>query len=700
MTKEEASIRLEKLRAEISRQRYLIHVLNKDEISEAALDSLKHELVQLELQYPDLITPDSPSQRVAGEPLPGFNKVQHQERMLSLNDVFSFTELEEWQGRLLKLEEDHPGRLRESGYFAEIKLDGFSISLVYENGLLVQGATRGDGYTGEDVTVNVRTIEDIPLRLTVEEDLPEPLRTYANRALSKRFEVRGEVYISKKNFAELNKEQVKKGLPPFANPRNLAAGSMRQLDPRLTASRRLRFLAFSIVGEYGQVTHEEEHAIAKSLGLPVEPNSRFCADLQAVETFLKLWEEKRKELPYGTDGVVINVNNRQLCKDFGAVGKAPRGAVAFKFAAEQTTTVVRNIELRIGRTGAVTPTAVLDPVQLAGSTVSRATLHNADEIARKDIRIGDTVIIQKAGDIIPEVVEVIVGLRPADSQPFVFPSELNGVKLLRRSGEVAYYVDTEVADVVKRRIEHFASRGAMDIDGLGEKVVVKLVDAGLVNTLADLYRLSVERILSLDGFADLSARNLISAIEESKNRPFVRLLFGLGIRHVGMQTAQTVVGYLTEKLSRDLNDSKEVSAAELVGYLRQMSLEEFQQLPDVGPVVGESLHAYFHNISEQQILREMFALGVRCPLMVSLGASGGPLAGKIFVLTGTLGGYTREEAAELIRQAGGRVASSVSKETDYVLVGEKAGSKLKKAEELGVKVLGEEEFQDLLGVNK
>ena len=698
MHKDQAQERILKLRAEISHHRYLVHVLDRSEISEAALDSLKHELALLEQEYPELITPDSPTQRVAGTPLEGFVKVEHSQRLLSLNDVFSFEELGDWATRIDKLM-DEAGRaaLAQDGYYVEIKLDGFAISLVYENGALVQAATRGDGYVGEDVTANVRTIEAIPLRLELVPETPAHIAEYAKKAMHGHYEVRGEVYISKKDFIEINRLQEEKGLPVYANPRNLAAGSMRQLDPRLTAARRLRFFAYAIVGEFGQATHEEEHAIAGALGFPVEPHSRRCLSLADVEAFLSEWEEKRKELPYGTDGAVVNINNRALSQSLGVVGKAPRGSAAYKFSAEQTTTVVRDIELRIGRTGAVTPTAVLDPVRLAGSTVSRATLHNADEIARKDIRIGDTVIIQKAGDIIPEVLQVLPALRPDGSQPYQFPETLEGAPLRRREGEVAYYVDAEVSEILKRRVEHFASRAAMDVDGLGEKVVAKLIDAGLVSDFSDLYTLDKEQLLTVEGFAEISATKLAEALEASKNRPFARLLFGLGIRHVGSETARTITLYLQEKLGQGMKAGEEIPMDRLLAELKDMDAEAYQRLPDIGGVVGESLYAYFHGEAEVKLLDRLLAAGLRCGAIVQEVVEGGPLKGKTLVLTGTLAGLTREEATAMIQAAGGKAGSSVSKETDYLVAGDKAGSKLKKAEQLGVPIISEEELRELAG---
>ncbi len=688
LTPAQAAERILKLREEINHQRYLVHVLDQSDLSEAALDSLKHELSQIEQEYPELITADSPSQRVAGTPLPGFVKVEHQSRMLSLNDVFTFEELADWEKRIVGLVGEET--LRQSGYYAEIKLDGFAISLIYQDGALVQAATRGDGFVGEDVTQNARTIESIPLTLKVMGE-----SSYVQQALRGRFEVRGEVYIAKRDFEALNAAQREAGLPEFANPRNLGAGSMRQLDAKLTAARKLSFFAYAVVGEFGQLQHSEEHELARALGLPVEPNSKHCKTIAEVEVFMAQWEEARKELPYGTDGAVVNVEDRELFSQLGVVGKAPRGAVAFKFPAEQGITIVRDIELRAGRTGAITPTAVMDPVRLAGSTVSRATLHNADEITRKDVRIGDTVVVQKAGDIIPEVVRVIESLRPEGAVPFVYPEELDGVPVIRREGEAAHYLATPTRDVLKRQIEHFASRGAMDIDGLGEQVAAKLVDAHLVHDVADIYGLTLENVLGIEGYAEISARNLIAAIENSKARPFTRLLIGLGVRHIGVETANTLALALGERLGAQ-GVVGSAALVQIMPVLREMRDEDFAALPDIGPIVAASLSSWVQDGDDQQIVDELISFGMQAPLKIQE-VGEGVLGGKTFVLTGTLATLGREEAGEMIRAAGGKISTSVSKETDYVVAGEKAGSKLTKAEQLGVAVIGEEELKALLG---
>lgn len=674
-TRAEAVARLQVLRAEIDRQRALVHEQDSGELSEAALDSLKHELTDLEAAYPDLITPDSPSQRVAGGVLPGFQKVTHDQRMLSLQDVFSREELAAWEERNTKL------LRRTPSYYVELKLDGFSLSLVYQDRVLHTAVTRGDGSVGENVTAQVRTLESVPVLLP--EDAPMG-----------RFEVRGEVLIFKEDFAAINEQQLREGKPTYANPRNLAAGSVRQLDPALTAKRKLRFVCFGVPS--AQVaTHEEEHLLAKKLGFWVEPHSKVCASSDEVWEFLTSWDEERKDLPYGTDGAVVNVNERELFAELGVVGKAPRGAAAYKFPAEEGTSIVRDIELTVGRTGVVTPTALLDPVQLAGTTVQRATLHNADQIARLDVRIGDTVVVRKAGDIIPEVLSVVMGLRPPSALPFFYPETLGGVQLVRADGEVAYRVDPSVArslgTVVQRRIEHFGSRGAMDIRGLGEQTAALLVEAGFVQTVADLYFLKPEQLLELEGFAKASAQSLVDAISGSKTRPLAKLLFGLGIRHVGEETARTICTYLGEQLGAGTWNLSTTAT-----LLRAQSVDTLRALPDVGEVVAAAIREYLEDPHERVVLDQLIGIGVQAPLVVQA-IAGGALSGKTFVLTGTLS-RPREEVANDIRAAGGKVSSSVSRETDYVVAGEKAGSKLRDAERLGVKVLDESGLASLLEV--
>jgi DNA ligase (NAD+) len=691
-----AQQRIAQLKSEISYHRYLYHVLDRQEISEAALDSLKRELVKLETEFPEFLTADSPSQRVSGEPLSGFLKVKHQERMLSLNDIFSFTELVDWQERLGKLQPNNIDRLQKSGYFAEIKMDGLAVSLIYEDGYLKQALTRGDGFVGEDVTQNIRTIEAIPLQLET-----TLVNSQTNRAVKGRFEVRGEVYLSKQDFQRLNVEQQALGLPTYANPRNLAAGSIRQLDPSITAQRRLRFFAYIVVGDFGQQTHQEEHTLARNLGFPVEPNSKYCQNISEVEEFLRHWEEKRKTLDYGSDGAVINVNDNALRSELGVIGKAPRGVIAYKFAAEQTTTLVKDIELNIGRTGVVTPVAILEPVMLAGSQVSRATLHNADEIARLDIRVGDTVILQKAGDVIPDIIQVLLNLRPPGSRPFRYPTEINGVPIKRKDGQVAYYLDPNsgnLQQLIKRRLMHFVSREAMDIRGLGEQVLVKLLEKGLVNNIVDLYLLKKDQLLQLEGFAEVSAQKLIDAIQKSKEQTFSRFLFALGVRHVGIETARTVESLVVNRYRGEKNAW--IGLAEILPILYQTTEAEFSDLADIGPVVGASLSQYFQDPLNKQQLDRLNTLGLEGRIYFESPIGGAntylklypkakQFANKKIVLTGTLNHFKREELEALIRFHFGKPNEAISKETDLLIVGKNPGSKLEKAKVLGVEVWDE-----------
>lgn len=659
MTKAEAEQRILKLRDLINDYRYHYHVLDESTMSEAAADSLKHELAELEKQYPELITPDSPTQRVAGRPLDKFTKVRHEERMISLADVFSEDEVREWA----QSDEKLIGQIRE--YFTDIKMDGLACALHYQDGLLVQAVTRGDGLVGEDVTMNVRTIENVPLRIDA----------------AGHVEVRGEIVIFKKDFAELNVRQEKMGEKPFANPRNLAAGSIRQLDPKVAASRHLKFMAYDLV-QPDLPTHAEAYAKLRELGFRTSGQDKVFSDLTAVFAEIKQLETSRQGLPFNTDGMVIKINDRKLYRQLGIVGKTPRGAVAFKFPAEESTTVVRDIVLSIGRTGAATPVAIFDPVQLAGSTVRHASLHNADEIARLDLRIGDTVIIYKAGDIIPQVKEVLVSLRPEGTEPFDYLAALKRqypeLEFERPEGEVVYRVKGESSDLIlKRAIEYYASKAALDIEGLGEKNVEALVDAGLVSSIADLYRLQAPQVARLERFADLSARNLVNAIQASKTPQLNKFITALGIRHVGVQTATTLANHF--------------------GSLEQLSEateEALLSLPDIGTIVGESILAWFADDDNVKLLAELRELGVA---PVHQDQSALPLHGKSYIISGTLSDMDREAAEDKLRELGATVTSSVTKTTTALIVGEKPGkSKTAKAEQLGIPIIGEAEFRKLV----
>lgn len=659
MNKAEAQERILKLRELINDYRYHYHVLDESTMSEAAADSLKHELSELEREFPELITPDSPTQRVAGKALSKFEKVAHAERMISLADVFSEDEVREWVISNEKL----AGRITE--FFTDIKMDGLACALHYENGLLVRAVTRGDGLIGEDVTMNVRTIENVPLSI----------------AETDHVEVRGEIVIFKKDFEELNARQKKIGEKPFANPRNLAAGSIRQLDPKIAASRKLRFMAYDLVTP-NLPKHSEAYQKLRKLGFSTSGEDKVFTKIEDVFTEIKHLASHRQTLPFNTDGMVIKINDRKVYQKLGIVGKTPRGAVAFKFPAEEVTTTVKDIVISIGRTGAATPVAILKPVQLAGSRVRHASLHNADEIKRLDVRVGDTVIIYKAGDIIPQVKEVLKTLRPEGTEEFDYVIALRKqypeLEFERADGEVVYRVKGENSDLIlKRALEYYASKSALVIDGLGEKNVVALVDSGLVRSIADLYRLTEHKVASLERFAELSAHNLVTAIQNSKTPALNKFITALGIRHVGVQTATT--------LARGFGSIEKLELA---------SEEELLKLPDIGKVVAESILAYFADEDNLKMLAELKELGVR-PEMVASGNL--PLTGKNYVITGTLSGMGREEAEDKLRALGATITSGVTKKTTALIVGEKPGkSKVEKADQLNVATIGEEELLGLL----
>ncbi len=664
MTATEAKKRLEKLRREIEKYRYQYHVLDALEISEAALDSLKRELVTLETQFPDLITSDSPSQRVAGKALKQFSKVRHSRPVLSLQDYFDPAELAEWEKRNEKL----LGQ-KVSGYYCELKFDGLTVILTYEDGRLVRGATRGDGTVGEDVTLNLRTIESIPLQLNLD----------SWKTIPKIIEIRGEAVITKQNFAKINSRQEKAGLPVFANPRNLAAGSIRQLDSQVTADRMLDCFAFELITDLGQKTHEQVHEWLAQMGFKTSKYNQSAKSLVEVERYLKQWEEKRKKLDFNTDGAVIVVNSLDQERKLGSVGKTERWMAAFKFPAEQTTTQVLDIQVQVGRTGALTPIAILKPVSVAGTTVSRATLHNQDEIERLGVRIGDTIIIQKAGDIIPEIVEVLKKLRTGKEKVFHVPKKcpICSSPVVRPEGEVAYYCTNK--QCYAREIQgliHFVSKKAFDIDGLGDKIVEQLVAASIVRDSADFFRLSKIDLLQLERFADKSADNLMAAIEERKHISLDRFIYSLGIRHVGEQTARDLAQHFRTWQK-----------------LQTSSRDELLSIHEIGEVVADSLYEWLQSATNKKLVQKLFDAGVTIETKVR--AQSQTLAGLKFVITGTLS-QPRDIIAEQIRQHGGTVGSSVSSATDFVLAGENPGSKVDKARKLSVKVITESALQKML----
>ncbi len=654
----------------LNRYSYEYYVLDKPSVDDAIYDSLFNELKKLEDHYPELITPDSPTQRVGGEPLAEFVKVEHQTRMLSLNDIFDFSELKAWVERTDKL---LPGRRHE--FFVDIKMDGLACSLIYEDGVLVQAASRGDSFIGEDITQNVRTIRNVPLKL-------RQVKGY-EKFLSGRTEIRGEIIITKSDFEKLNDNRLKNGETAYANPRNLAAGTVRQLDPKLVANRPLQFRGYDCLREDGGdiKSNLEAYETLSNLGIVRNMEATVFSNIEKLYDFIELWGEKRHNLDFNTDGLVIKVNDRKEFDKLGITGKQPRGAVAFKNTAEKTTSIVRDIVISIGRTGAATPVAVFDPVVVAGSTVQHASLHNEDEIERLDVRIGDTVVVYKAGDIIPKIESVIKELRPKSAHPFEYQSALlkqyPDLGFIRPAGEVVHRLrDFDSPLILKRSIEHYASRQALDINTLGEKNVDAIVEAGLVKDLADIYKLKASDLLSLDRFADISATKLVDAIQSSKNPPLEKFIYGLGIRHIGAQT------------SIDL-----VSRFQGMSALANSTIDELREVDGVGEVVAESIVAWFADEDNINMLEKFTELGV----LPYFEKKQGKLIGKSFVVTGLLENMSRDEAADKIRALGGTFQSAVARDTDYLVAGGKVGaSKLKKAQQYSTKVISEKEFLELL----
>lgn len=663
--------RVNKLRQLINDYRYHYHVLDESTMSEAAADSLKHELSQLEEKYPELITPDSPTQRVAGVALDKFKKVTHRTRMISLSDVFNREEVEAWVARIDRL---LPGKKHE--FICDIKMDGLACALIYQDGVLEQAVTRGDSHVGEDVTMNVRTIENVPLRLRDNQKYAHILRG--------RTEIRGEIVMYKPDFERLNKVRKSAGQPVFKNPRNLAAGTIRQLDPQLVADRPLHFVGYDILRDNPDdvPSNAVGYDMMNRIGITTSKQTRVSTSVNDVMDYVDDLGKRREKFVFNTDGVVIKVNNRAQFADLGIVGKTPRGAVAFKYAAEEATTIVRDIVISIGRTGAATPVAVFDPVEVAGTTVQHASLHNADEIARLDVRIGDTVVIFKAGDIIPQVQSVVTELRPKNAKKFDYQKALAHqypeLEFERRGKDVVYRVKGSSSDLIlKRSVEYYASKGALDIDTLGEKNVVALVDAGLVRDVADIYKLTVDDLLGLERFADISAKKLINAIQEKKNPPLEKFILGLGIRHVGAQTAIDLANrfYSVDSLSR-------------------ATIDDLSHVEGIGGVVAESIVAWFADPDNEKLLKKFDDLGVKPHYEKKTGK----LVGQSFVITGTLESMGRDVAADKIRALGGTFQSSVAKDTTYLVAGGKVGaSKLKKAKDYGTEIIDEDGLLKLLG---
>lgn len=670
MTQSQPEKRSSELRDLINAYSYEYHVLDSPSVDDAVYDSLFGELKRIEAEHPELITADSPTQRVGNELKEGFKKVAHSTRMLSLNDVFDRGEVEAWVERTDKL---LPGREHE--FFADIKMDGLACALIYQDGVLVQAVTRGDSYIGEEVTNNVRTIKNVPLRLRSEQGFEQFLRG--------RTEIRGEIVMLKKDFEALNDARRRANEPIFANPRNLAAGTIRQLDPRLVAARPLHFRAYDILRDDPNEVPTNMYAYnaLTAIGVTRNKEASVFKSVDEVMRFVDAWDKKRTELPFNTDGLVIKVNDRAQFRELGVVGKQPRAAVAYKYAAEKATTVVKDIVISIGRTGVATPVAVFDAVVVAGTTVQHASLHNADEIARKDIRVGDTVIIFKAGDIIPQVESVVTELRPKNAKQFNYEEALAkqypDLEFERQGNDVAYRVKGATSELLlKRALEYYASKGALDIDTLGEKNVVALVDAGLVKDLADIYTLTVEDLLQLDRFADISANKLIAAIKEKKTPPLEKFILGLGIRHVGSQTAIDLANKFHS-----------------IDELKKATIEDLEDIEGIGKVVAESILAWFADEDNLRLLEKFDRVGVSPQYEKKTGK----LTGQNFVVTGTLESMGRDVAADKIRTLGGTFQTSVAKDTDYLVAGGKVGaSKLKKAESYGTEIIDEAAFLKLI----
>lgn len=669
MDKKEAKKRISKLRKVINYHRYLYHVRDRQEISDAALDSLKHELKKLEDQFPELITPDSPTQRVGGKALKEFKKVNHRIPMLSLEDAFSPEEMGDWLSRGAKIVPALP----HAELFSELKFDGLALSLVYKNGVLERAATRGDGVVGEDVTQNAKTIEAIPLRLEIHAPPPEGVKSKVEHLIERGLiEIRGEVIITKKDFGKINRNQKKAGKQIYANPRNLAAGSVRQLNPAITRSRHLDFYAYGIWTDIGQKKHSQEHEVLSTLGFKTDSRARVTGSLKELFSFQKKIARERSRFDYEVDGIVVAVNDNALFQKLGVVGKAPRGSIAFKFTPKEATTIIEDITLQVGRTGALTPVAKLRPVKIGGVVVSRATLHNGDEIRRLDARIGDTVVVGRAGDVIPDIRKVIKELRPPRAKNFHMPKKCPTCSsTLVQDGVILRCKNRECPARHHKALYHFVSKKTFDIDGLGPKIVDALLDNGLIQDAADLFELKEGDLAPLERFGEKSAKNLVRSIQSRRSISLAKFIFSLGILHVGEETT--------------------IDLAEHFGSLESLgraTKEELESVPNIGEVVAKSIVEWFGSEQNEKFLKKLF----KYVTVKSLKKVKRKLAGKTFVLTGGLDSLTRDEAKDRIREAGGDVSESVSKNTDFVVVGSEPGSKLGDAKRLGVKIIDEKTF--------
>ncbi len=675
MNKSEIQKRIEKLKKVINYHRYLYHVRNKQEISQEALDSLKHELYKLEQRYPEFITSDSPTQRVAGKPLDEFKKKRHRIAMLSIEDVFEQKELKNWENYLKKLISG-----QKFQYFAEMKIDGFAISLIYKNGIFSQGATRGDGITGEDVTQNLKTIESIPLKLEIHQKIPF-LKNKKNlkKLIEKdRIEIRGEVYMEKRDFEKFNEKRKKEGKSTYSNPRNLAAGSIRQLNPKLASERPLKFLAYDLIANLGQGFHSQGHQILSALGFKIDLG-RVCQNLAQALDFWQALAKKREVLPFQIDGVVVSVDNNSLFQKLGVAGKSPRGIRALKFSPKQATTKIKDIKVQMGRTGALTPVAHLEPVKVEGVTITRATLHNHDQLKRLGVKIGDTIIIERAGDVIPAVVKVLKELRTGREKGFQFPTKcpICKSKLVRPLGEAVWRCPNPDCSARRKEIlSHFVSKKAFDIVGVGPKIIDLLMDENLISRASDIFELKQGDLIPLERFAEKSARNLVRAIENSRKISLTRFIYSFGIRYVGEETAIALAQYFGS-----------------IEKLKDASKEELKKIPDIGPQASQSIFKWFKSERNLKLIEDLKKAGVKILAPQKFGKK---LKRKTFVLTGTLKSMSRAQAENKIRILGGHPTNLVSKKTDFLIVGKNPGSKLEEAKKLGIRILNEKNFLQLL----
>jgi DNA ligase (NAD+) len=694
LSQKEAQIRIEKLSREIDRLRYQYHILDNPEMTDEVYSSLMEELRKLEEEFPQFKSAYSPTQRVGGKPLDKFVKVKHVVRQWSFDDVFDFGELEKWEEKIAKIQAKSAAAAEKMDYCCELKIDGLKIILTYEKGIFVRGATRGDGIVGEDVTENLKTVQSIPLKL--------------NQVIS--CIVVGECFLAKKELARINQERKKNSEPLFANSRNAAAGSIRQLDPKVVAKRKLDSFIYDLeyLKDKNQIPlkQTEELEFLKKLGFKTNPDYKFCRNISEISDYYQSWTQKRDQEKYEIDGVVIKVNSRKIQEALGYTGKTPRFGVAYKFPAEKVTTVVEDIQLQVGRTGALTPVAKLRPVRVAGSLVSKATLHNGDEIVRLGLKIGDTVVIRKAGDVIPEVVEVIKNLRTGREKKFQMPKicpicggmltkEIINQKTQKVSANY-YCLNKNCFAKEKEAIIHFVSKKGFNMEGLGEKIVEQMLSEGLIRQAADIFDLKKGDLEPLERFAEKSAQNIIEAIEENKKISLEKFLYALGIRHVGEETAVLIARSL-DRLIKQVQSpkSKVQSLGDVIKRFPQMQKEDWMRIKGIGEKSAESLSSWFNSKNNLKMLEKIKDAGVEV-LISKLQAKGHKLQGKTFVLTGELEGFTRDEAKDIIRKEGGDVSSSVSVKTDYILAGANPGSKYDKAKKIGIKIINEEEFKKLI----